>query len=85
MQYVLFDVIINYTEERKSNFIDGNPSLFLLEEQVKNPGFVRIVLDSDAMNRWTRFCNKRPMGPVSLTCFRPKKYLKVFAIPETLF
>lgn len=56
MQYVLFDVIINYTEERKSNFIDGNPSLFLLEEQVKNPGFVRIVLDSDARNRWTRFC-----------------------------
>jgi len=29
--------------------------------------------------------NKRPMGPVSLTCFRLQNYLKVFAIPETLF
>jgi len=26
--------------------------------------------------------NKRPMGPVSLTCFHLQNCLKVFAIPE---
>jgi len=31
------------------------------------------------------YWNKRHMGPVSLTCFRFQNYLKVFAIPETLF
>jgi len=33
----------------------------------------------------SKICNKRPMGPVSLTRFRLQNYLKVFAISGTLF
>jgi len=33
----------------------------------------------------TTLFNKRPMGPVSLTCFHLQNCFKVFAIPETLF
>ncbi|XP_033125553.1 uncharacterized protein LOC117123663 [Anneissia japonica] len=49
------DVLIKYTEERKPNLIEDKPCLFLLEEQMNNPGIIRIVLDSDAQNPLTCF------------------------------
>jgi len=52
-------------------------------------GGLQSMLDTLACysDKWslTGNVNKRPMGPVSLTCFPLQNYLKVFAISGTLF